>query len=358
MNKPSLFFRQAKQKWYLQIPRSCQWPKGKQIDLGVSGEKLANGSATNRPLALKEAKKRWKKLKRELHDDTPGNPQVVDLIDRFLECVKPQRAERTHEFYERHLGRLKDWIQRHFNGRLTVQRLKRKHIQEWVEECYVNSGAADRGGAIRAAKRVFSWAETEAELIKVNPIRGMKAPACPAREICLTEADWQRVVGEIGSGSLLDILTFLRLTGARPVEARTAQKHHFKDNCLEFERRNSKGKRSPRVIPLGKAAMEIVERLAAKTDSAIFKNTKGQPWTRGALNHACEKISHTLKMPFYPYALRHTWASDAQVKGIADTTIAACMGHSNTQMLSTTYGHVKLKRQHLRDVMDRMDDVA
>ncbi len=38
--KPSLFFRRSNHKWYLQTPPNDKRPKGRQVDLGVTGEPI------------------------------------------------------------------------------------------------------------------------------------------------------------------------------------------------------------------------------------------------------------------------------------------------------------------------------
>lgn len=360
--QPKPFYRSQTRSWWIQFGKT-------QVNLEVPGD----DSCCQRDKGGKYSCKHWEQaleaagVKRKEFEanapapepDNSADPLVVDLIDKFLAACERDTSERTHEWYLRHLESLKRWIGKKFNGRLPLSGLKRSLVKGWIDDTYKTSGDNDKAGAIRAAKRVFNYL-VEAEEIQVSPLNGWKNPwSYQPREVCLTDPDWENVKAAIKQPSLLDILTFLRLSGARPHEARIACGRHLdrEARCLVFERKNSKGKRRQRVIPLCDKAFAIVDRLAVN-DSEIFRNSRGGKWTSHALNHACDVLRKKSGVHFFPYALRHTFATNAQEMEIPDTTISECMGHSGTGTLAATYGHIRLKRKHLRDVMNRLNQSA
>ena len=57
---------------------------------------------------------------------------------------------------------------------------------------------------------------------------------------------------------------------------------------------------------------------------------------------------------FTAYQLRHTWATDAILRGVDLVTIATLMGHSDLKMLSTCYSHVQKRSAHLHEALQRV----
>jgi site-specific recombinase XerD len=51
--------------------------------------------------------------------------------------------------------------------------------------------------------------------------------------------------------------------------------------------------------------------------------------------------------------LRHSFATEAIIRGVDVPTIAKLMGHANTDMLMRIYQHVSKREDHLREGLRR-----
>ena len=140
-------------------------------------------------------------------------------------------------------------------------------------------------------------------------------------------------------------------TGCRPGEARRVEARHFdrEDRCWVFPVAESKGKRDKRVVLLTDTAFEICQRLALKyPEGPIFRTSAGKPWTRRGVLLPIVELSKKLGFEVCPYAIRHCFATDAIIRGVDLQTIATFMGHTDLNMLSKVYQHIRRRSDHLR----------
>ena len=320
MRQPRPYFRSQTQSWYVQL-------NGRQINLGKD-EKAANVKYHQLMAGRQEA-----------------DPDITvrELTTRFLLVAKQETARRTHEWYARHAASFVEFV----GTRLKVRDLKPFHVSAWLQDRYKTSGANNKNGAVRAVKRVFKWAADEGH-ISSNPVSKVKPPAYEPREVCITRENWRRFVDSITSAPFLDLVLFMRATGCRPFEARTIEARHVDGDCIVFDRSESKGKRRRRVVPLFGTAHEIVKRLAANSTGPLFRNERGRPWTAHAMNLAFDRAEKKLGFELFPYAVRHTYATEAIENGVDPITVATLMGHQSVNMLMKVYQHVNQKGEHLR----------
>jgi integrase len=133
-------------------------------------------------------------------------------------------------------------------------------------------------------------------------------------------------------------------SGARPQEACRAEVRHFdRENCrLVFPRSESKGKKRQRVIYLPPVSFEIVDRLAKQRKSgAVFRTTKGTPWTKNSVNCRFKRLKRKLNMPkLCATVLRHSYGHYRLVNGTDSLVVSKLMGHVDGRMLATRYGHI------------------
>lgn len=346
MRQPSMFSRQRKHgiTYYVEIA-------GTQHNLGTDKA---------------EAFRKYGALLAEDRPGTAAKMLVVDLIDQFLKHLKKTaKAEATYTWYRKHLDDpkrgFKGWLVDHFKGRLNVADLSPQHVDDWLLDRYKQSGDNHKIGGIRSISRACNWARKR-KLITSNPVADVERPkATPRKHAYLEPASWLKLEAAIGPGPFLDIVQFLKLTGARPHESCIAEVRHFDraNHCLVFPVDESKGKEVERVIQLGTGeAFEIVQRLAlAAGEGPIFRR-KGKAWTNDALNREFDLVEKVLGFKVFPYQLRHSWITDALIKGIDPVTIAALSGHRDLSMIQRVYSHLKLKGTHLRDTMDRINGAA
>lgn len=72
------------------------------------------------------------------------------------------------------------------------------------------------------------------------------------------------------------------------------------------------------------------------------------PWTASVLCNRCFELGIT------PYQIRHTWATNAILRGLDLQTIAVLMGHANLTMLSKVYSHLEKRDEHLREAVEKV----
>jgi integrase len=112
-------------------------------------------------------------------------------------------------------------------------------------------------------------------------------------------------------------------------------------------RSDSKGQRYNRVIWLTPEAQAIVERLSAMyPNGRLFRNRWGKPWTTDRLKERCRGLKSDFK--FFPYALRHTWITEALERGVDPVTLAILAGHKDTTMICRVDQHLARKPDHLK----------
>ncbi|HTQ39923.1 MAG TPA: tyrosine-type recombinase/integrase [Pirellulales bacterium] len=324
MRIPKPFFRTQTQSYYLQF-------KGKQINLG-----------RNKAAALAK----YHELLAGHQEPTPEGTAAA-VIDQFLEWCKANRAPRTYKFYKEHLQSFVDFI----GKQIRVADLRPYHVTQWLST--VKGGDTFKYGAVGSVKRAFKHAVDEG-YIPYSPVAKCKQPRPQPREVYITPEQWQTIIESMKPGPFQDAILFLRQTGCRPFELRQIEASNIDGKHIVFAAKKSKGKRYRRVIPLTAKAFEIVQRLAAEHPTGtIFRNQKGRPWTHPAMGHACRKFAKKLKVPLYPYAIRHTFCTDMLLAGMDPIKLAEVMGHRSLKMIMDVYSHLNLKRDELREQLEK-----
>jgi site-specific recombinase XerD len=101
---------------------------------------------------------------------------------------------------------------------------------------------------------------------------------------------------------------------------------------------------------LNNRAFEICQRLALKHPTGpLFCNGDDRPWTRQVLDYRCYRLAKKLGFHVTPYSVRHTFATDAIIRGVDLQTIATIMGHVDLKMLSRIYQHIRRRSDHIKD---------
>ncbi len=163
---------------------------------------------------------------------------------------------------------------------------------------------------------------------------------------------------ETAEGDFLDLLVVLKESGARPQELRLAEAKHFdrEGRRLYFPKpiKKVRGEQRERIIRLEGRAFEIVQRLALKyPNGPLFRNERRNAWTKNALNWRCKRLREKLGFRICPYALRHTFCTDALTRGVDPLTVAELMGHRDGQMVMRVYQKISKRDDHLRDALKR-----
>lgn len=279
---------------------------------------------------------------------------VATLCDLFLDAVGPDLAPLTREFYRRHLQR---WID-HAGG-MRAADVKPLHVNRWIAGR--GWGPTTRRGAITSIKRAFAWAKAEGHLDS-DPIAGLKRPAAVRRVQILGDDQLAAIFHATPDRPFRDLLTALRLTGARPgeVAAVTAREFDPIAGTWTLRRHKTAGKtRRPRVVYLVPEMVDLCRELATLHPAGpIFRNRDGAPWTRNAM--ACRFARLRKKLGLgkgaVAYALRHRWATEALARGVPVASVAELMGHAGVQMVMEHYCHLHEHADHLRDAARKATD--
>lgn len=318
MRKP--FYKNSRKAWYCEI--------------GRKQHKLASGPKAETKQAAEDEYHRLMAG----HEPITSKATAVELIDRFLIWTKDQRAGRTYDWYLQHLQSFANFI----GSKLLVDSVKPYHVTNWLAKAYPNAGNTYRNGACRAVSRAFNWARKQG-IISANPVSGMERPAAEPREAYLSPENWAKLIALVPDGPFADLLWFMRETGCRPHEARIVEAKHWDRDNRRFvlERKSSKGKKVRRVIRLNDKATEIATRSALKNpDGPLFRNQNGRAWTPDAVNCRFANLKPKVDFEIFPYILRHSFCTDALLRGVDPLTVAILLGHKDASMVMKVYNHL------------------
>jgi len=324
------WFRTASGKWYVCF-------NGKQRCLGTD-----------------EVEAR-EKFRRMTQTGVTGECTVRQIIQAYWKWAKNNLAEQT-------LRRRKPILEsfsRAMRPSLKAEALRALHVQDWIDnkakpKVAVKGGkrgeraASDKplspttiGDYITLIKGVMNWAKGMGYIDR-NPIENMPKPTARVRQDFVPADVWPKVLALATDEPLRDYLTVMLSSGARTTEMGKFEAQHLNGNRLILPIEKSKGKRRSRVVYLAVDALAIVQRLASTyPEGPLFRNSDGNPWNKDSLKCRFRRLKRELKMPgLTPTTLRHSFAHHRLSSGQDALTVAKLMGHVDTRMLATRYGHL------------------
>ncbi|QDT55482.1 site-specific tyrosine recombinase XerC [Caulifigura coniformis] len=346
MKTPSIYWRASCKAYY------AHWMKPGDISRQHWLGKTVGEAKDN--LARLMAGEDVKRPERHKAPPKITEPAVASIVDDFLTWVEQHKKPLTHRWYKQYLESFKDSV-----GTLRVGKLTKRHVQEWIAG-QANWNANSKHGAARSVVRCFNWAVKNDHLSR-SPVSGFeKEKAQPRQDAALDDADWKAFAKAIEADTQFrDIVTFMRLTGCRPEEARTVEKRHFDASVPAMilsmkEWKNGAKTKRERVIHLPGEALDIVKRLMESTPHGpLFRSGKGSPWTkdslarkfarwRARLAKANTPIPHLI-----PYSVRHTYATEMAFK--VDSLILAELMGTSVRMLEGVYAKVRARKNLMRE---------
>ena len=325
------WYRASKDAWYVEF-------NGRQI-------RLAKGLANE-----KEARDAFYKLMANGSGKLPDADtlRVATICDLFLDHSQKQHIPDTYSWYR---GYLQDFC--NLYGTLLVPDLKPLHVSKWLDSHLGWKGA--RRCAVIAIKRAFNWAEGEG-LLALNPLRKVKKPPQTFRERVFSREERQEVVAKIRDQAFRDFVFAMQETGCRPSEVSrvTAANVNLELGVWVFaDHKTVKKTGKPRIVYLTPAMIELTKRLIANhPDGPLFRGPRGgKPFTRNGIRcrfkRLREKLPHLKGLIAYAY--RHSFATDALVKGVGIAQVAELLGHTSTDMVMRHYCHIAGNIGHMRD---------
>lgn len=268
---------------------------------------------------------------RDLGEDPSGarmavrnSPTVAQLCDEYAADMQSGRINgKKISTIKSDLARINIHIVPKL-GRYKVATVTQADVEEFTHQ--LSPGSAKRIVGLTGA--IFSYA-IKRKLRLDNPVRGIETPKDNKKSRRLSVVEYAQLGRALNNGSNIaaDIFSFLAISGWRSGEARL-----LKFSELDMERRIatlSDTKSGQSVRPLSSAAIEIIQR-QERTSEYVFALQQGAPLSK--LVHHWAK----LEMPkdVTPHTLRHSLASLAADMGLADSTIAGLLGHSQKSITS------------------------
>ena len=332
---PKPWFRKSKGAWFVYL-------HGKAVRLGA--DKAEALRAYHRLLGEQQA---TPKATATLTVKTLGEQYLADLQRRVT-----ARTATVADCY------LKP-ILKHC-GAMLVETLRRQHVDAAVRAHGQWNDSTEYHVKCRIMA-MLNWAVAE-ELIPANPVKGLKKP--PARSRGREALVSDDVHAKLLAGAppwLKDVLTALRESGARPGEVLTvtAQQFDADRGLWLLENHKTRGKTGAvRAVFLTPTLTELCRRLAKEHPAGpLFRTARGKAWPEGSyyLARLLAATCKRLGLPqVIPYGYRHTFATDALLRGVPDAHVAELLGHRGTHMLHRHYSHLGAKAKALADALTRI----
>jgi len=313
MRIPKPWLRKQNQTWYVQI-------NGKQHRLG------------------KDRAEAFAKYHQMMHLGVPtGDHTVRQVLDAYWQWAQSNLAEETCKPRKGVLRAFGKTIP----STLKASSLRAFHVQNWIDNSPRVKSPTTISDRITLIKGIMNWAVSMGYL-EANPIDKMPKPSRVVRQEFLPPDTWQRVLDLATDQEFRDFLEVMLSTGARPQEMHKFEADHFDGARLVLPILLSKGRRSNRVVFLPPEALEIVERLAQQhPEGKLFRNSRGRPWDRNSVRCRFRRLKRELNMPnLTATTLRHSFAHHRLTSGQDSLTVAKLMGHVDTRMVATRYGHL------------------
>lgn len=245
-----------------------------------------------------------------------------------------------------------------------VSELRPTDVERWLAEAGAGATESGRpwgrstralvGSLLRACLR---WSLRHG-LVSRDPLDGLRRDTVRVREEIITPEQGDALVAA-ADPAFADFLLALRLTGCRPIEARTLTADRVDLAAGTWEVRDKvrrKTGRDRRVVYLGPRGVELTRRRleGLAPDGLVFVNGLGRPWTRNAVVNRMGLLRR--RLGYGPeataYAFRHLFATDMLVAGHSAETVAKLMGHVSTAMVLRVYSKLGQRSEHLRGAME------
>jgi integrase len=257
---------------------------------------------------------------------------VATLCDLFLDFSQAHNRPETYKWHKHFLNSFCQQC-----GRLACAAVKPFHLTRWLDSNKNWTGARRSAQAI--VKRVFAWGKEQGR-INTDPIAHVKNPPVTRRERVISTEERKQILAAIKDRAFRDFLTALLGTGCRPSEVARV---NSADVNLELgvwvlkQHKSAKKTGKPRVIYLSPDMLDLTKKQMAKHPTgSLFPNTRGKPFSRNAWRCRFRRLRE--KFPNLEgvvcYSTRHTYITDALVKGVGLAQLAELAGHTSTAMIT------------------------
>jgi integrase len=297
-------------------------------------------------------------LSQQLEPEPEKNPSLLDIWDAWVDdlCLPPQ-TKAGHYYY------------------LRRQILKAGNPLSLDTAWFTQNtlAATSNNRRLWLLNKMSAWAVTEG-LLSYNPWAKIK-PRKTTKEIVkpFSQEEAARIIAgfEQSYPAWVPFAKFLFLSGCRMSEAIGLQWKHVdfqrQEICIceslpllnpgkGYERARKDTKTgSVRFLKTNTQLSELLEQVkpaSVKPDDLVFKNpTRTNYIDSHNFRNRWIKVLEQAGIPYRrPHIIRHSFASHAIEQGIPLTGVAYLLGHSDTRMVATTYGHL-INRPNLPSIL-------
>lgn len=292
----------------------------------------------------------WHRIELGLEEVVTEGPSVATIITAYLSNAQARLKPSTLLSKRKVLDRFKAE-----KGQEAAVALTPAVVLVWLDR--QKWGQSLRWLACCIIKTCYRWAVT-AKMLQETPLSGLKVKPPRSRGAeALVSSETHEQLLRAAPLALRRVLLALYATGCRPSEVCRVEARHFDATngvwLLDEHKTDRTGKR--RIIYLSTSMISLCQELAQQHPTGpLFLNTKGNPLTPDRLRNWLFKTRLRLGISgVIPYAYRHSYATDALSRGIADALVAELLGHS-TLTLHRHYAHLTANGRVLREALGRV----
>lgn len=317
MRIPQPWFRKQNKTWYVQL-------NGRQVNLGkVKTEAFA-----------------------KYHDLIGRGGRTAKarkVLADYYAWLKGHRSIETVRPRKKILKSFADFI-----GAKRVDQIRPYHVADWIAAQKGIKSPTTANNRITLIIGAFNWA-VRMGYIRENPIAGMPKPKAIVRQEFIPSDAWSKVLALATDDAFRDWLQFMFGTGSRVTEMFKLEACYWDGRVFTLPILKSKGQQRSRAIVVPDELLPMVQKLIEENPTgALFRNRKGQPWNRNSIRCRFRRLKKKLEMPdLTATTLRHSYAHWRLTNGQDSLTVAKLMGHVDTRMLATRYGHLEANTDYM-----------
>jgi integrase len=253
-----------------------------------------------------------------------GGATIAELCDDYVADMDSHKLNGKKETTKKSdKSRIENHIRPRL-GKLRVAAITQSQIESFMNEC--SPGSAKR--IMQLTSAIFTFAINKG-LRSDNPCSKVKKPPDNHKTRRLSEIEYVelwKAIGREPDPTVASVIKFLAISGWRSSEARL-----LKWEELDLQRQITTladTKTGKSIRPLSVEAVKIIE-AQPKNGPYVFEY-KGKPMMNFA--HHFRRLG--LDKTITPHVLRHSYASLGADLGLADSTIARLLGHSQSSVTS------------------------
>lgn len=237
-------------------------------------------------------------------------------------------------------------------GDLPVSDCLPHYLEDWIESHPRWKSTSTRKAKANIVNACFNWA-VRGKRIQSNPFDSVRYAEAEPRSPMPDEV-FAKIMAAANK-RFERAVTFLRLTGCR-----LSGMFRLEVENIEWDRRfailpkhkSRKKTGRPGRIFLVPAAIELLRKVIAEdqiTTGIVFRNNRGNPWTRRALGDYLRKLKARLKLecPATLHGIRHQAATTAIRNGASMKYVSLFLDHASIQITDKFYAHVADDTEHI-----------